>query len=52
MNYSSLTETKSVKDVFVSEIRVLEEKNMQFNGIDFDTYLKQYPDKNGLQEIL
>ena len=48
MNYSSLTETNSVKDVFVSaKSFVLEEKNMEFNGINFDTYLKNYPDKNG-----
>ena len=49
MNYSSLTETRILsRTFFVSEKNdILEEKNMQFNGIDFDTYFKNYPDKNG-----
>ena len=49
INYSSLTETKILsRTFFVSEKNdILEEKNMQYNGIDFDTYFKNYPDKNG-----
>ena len=49
INYSSLTETRILsRTFFVSEKNdILEEKNMQYNGIDFDTYFKNYPDKNG-----